>query len=162
MSQKNQVSFKLADADLSEINAAIATLKSKLLPHLKSLNAADRHELPKMGDKTVAFVRKALDHCSQNPEIAPQFLDVDEFKTDVEAVESIRHLYAPLLQITDALGDTMMLSGSEGYSAALTFYNAVKSAQKSNIPKAGTIYEDLSSRFPGKSITAAKAAAEAK
>ena len=149
MSQQNLVSVQLKDQDLAEIRAAIAVLNTKLLPVLRSLKPEDRHELPKMGDKTVAFVQKALEHCASTPELAPQFLNLAEFEADVAAVESLRTLHAPLLQITDSLSDTMLMAGSDAYAAALMYYSSVKSAKKSNVPKAGTIYDDLSTRFPG-------------
>ena len=63
-------------------------------------------------------------------------------------------MYQPLLQITESLSDTMTLSGSEAYSAALMFYNSTKNATKSKIPKAETIYNDLAARFPAKVKTA--------
>ncbi|MHB8139634.1 MAG: hypothetical protein ACYDGO_14780 [Smithellaceae bacterium] len=106
--------------------------------------------MPKMGDKTVAFVQKTLEYSLQNPELVPQFLNVDELAMDVHAVEAIRAMYEPLLQITEALSDTMTLSGSEAYSASLMFYNSTKNAMKSKIHKAETIYNDLSNRFPGR------------
>ena len=52
-------------------------------------------------------------------------------------------------QISANLEDTLTLSGSEAYIAALIYYNAVKAAAKNSIPGAKTIYEDLSQRFPG-------------
>lgn len=151
MSQQNLVSFGLPENDLVEINAAIATLRTKLLPALKTIKPEEKSELSKMGDKTVAFVQKALEHCAANPELAPQFLDMAEFRADVITVESLRAIYAPLLQITDSLSDTMTLAGSDAYAAALIFYNSVRNARKSNIAKAGTIYDDLATRFPVKS-----------
>ena len=150
MSQVNNVSLNLTEAELTEINGAISILKEKLLPKLKTLTTDERVELPKMGDKTVAFVTKACEYCSQNPDLVPPFIDKNEFKIDVEAVESIRSIVNPLRQITDALNDTSLLSGSEAYQAALLFYNSVKSAGKSGIPSAEAIYNDLSARFPGR------------
>lgn len=150
MPQQNLVSFGLPENDLAEIRTAISTLSTKLLPALKSLTAPERMEMAKMGDKTVAFVQKALEHCTANPELAPQFLDVTEFSGDVRAVETLRSIHAPLLQITDSLSDTMMLAGSDAYAAALIFYNSIRSAHKSNIAKAGAIYDDLAGRFPGR------------
>lgn len=154
MSQQNLVTVKIEEADLTEIKAAISVLQTKLMPHLKSLNADERHDLPKMGDKSVAFVQKAMEHCSQNPELAPQFLDVKEFSQDMFALETLRSLHQPIAQISDALSDTMTMSGSDAYAAALMFYNSVKSAKKSNVAKAGTIYDDLSVRYPGKPMKA--------
>jgi len=150
MSQQNLVSFSIPEADMAEITAAIGTLKSKLLPALRVLSPDEKGGLAKMGDKTVSFVQKSLEHCTANPELAPQFLDVTEFASDVRAVESLRGIYGPMSQITDALGDTMILAGSDAYAAALVFYNSVRTAQKSNVVKAGTIFDDLSTRFPGR------------
>lgn len=49
---------------------AIATIKEKL-PFLVDLSADDRKTLPKMGDKSRAFVSKALEVAAQNPEFLP-------------------------------------------------------------------------------------------
>ena len=161
MPQKNLVSLSIADADMEKIKAAVKTLNEVLLPNLKTLKPDDRHELPKMGDKTVAFVKKSLEYSGSNPDIAPQFLDVKEFKIDVDAVETVRALFQPISQIADVLNDTMLLAGSEAYAGALMYYNAAKNAAKSNIPGAKVIYNDLSSRFPGrpKAVAAAVSAA---
>lgn len=151
MSQKNLVSFKIPEADLAEIQACIATLQTKLLPRLTTLSPEERQEMLKMGDKTVSFVQKTVEYCKNNPDLVPPFLDIDELAVDLAAVETIRSIYQPLLQITDSLSDTMSLSGSESFSASLMFYSAVKNAMRSNIQKAETIYSDLSARFPGRS-----------
>ncbi len=142
--------MKIPDADMTAIKGAIDTLKAKLLPHLKTLSPDERRELPKMGDKTVTFVQKALDHCRECPDLVPQFLDVDGLESDVSAFENIRTLLQPIIQLTDALNDTMMLAGSEAYSAALVFYSSTKNAMKSKVPKAETVYNDLANRFPGR------------
>jgi hypothetical protein len=150
MTQNNIVSLNIPAADLKEIQASIKTLQAKLLPHLVTLSPDDRHEMAKMGAKTVNFVQKSLEYCGQNPDLVPPFLDVNELTIDTRAVELLRSLYQPLLQITEGVSDTMTLSGSEAYSAALLFYTSVKSAAKAKIQKAETIYNDLSARFPGR------------
>ena len=54
----------------------------------------------------------------------------------------------------------MLLSGSDAYAAALLFYNSVKGAKKSNIAKAGSIYDDLAERFPGRPLKKEQPAAK--
>jgi hypothetical protein len=76
-------------------------------------------------------------------------MDVAELTTDFRSVEALRVLYQPLLRVTEALSDTIMLAGSEAFSGALLFYNSTKNAMKSKIQKAEGIYRDLSARFPG-------------
>jgi hypothetical protein len=87
-------------------------------------NANERMELPKMGDKTIGFVQKTLEYSWENPELVPSFLNVVDFEADLRGFETFRSLYQPVLQIADALSDTMLLTGSEPYTAALIFYNA--------------------------------------
>jgi len=149
MPQQNLVSINIPEKDLADIKSAINVLRDKLLPHLKSLPADEKKELPKMGDKTVSFVQKSLDYSVQNKEFIPAFLDTAEFKKDLDNFYKIRELYQPVLQIEEALNDTMFLLGSDAYQAALVYYNSVKGAAKSNIQNADTIYNDLSGRFPG-------------
>ncbi|HOF33918.1 MAG TPA: hypothetical protein PK624_09005 [Spirochaetota bacterium] len=150
MSQQNFVSVDISAEEMDQIKSAVDVLVSKLLPKLKTLNADEKKELPKMGDKTYAFVQKACEHCVQNPDLVPQFLDLDEFKRDVSAFEKLRGIKSQVSQIAEALSDTQTLSGSDAYSAALMFYNTVKTAKKTNVPKAGSIYDDLSKRYPGR------------
>jgi hypothetical protein len=149
MITSNLVSLNIPDADLVAVKDAIQVLNEKLLPHLQNLSADDRREIPKMGDKTFAFVSKAHAHMVTNPTLVPPYVAVDELKVDLEAVETLRQLFTPLRQLADLVDDTMLLSGSEAYIAALAFYNYVKGAGKAGVPGTDLIYSDLKQRFPG-------------
>ena len=65
----------------------------------------------------------------------------------MNAVDMLTKLFRPLDQLNSLLKDSIMLSGSEAYVAALAFYNSVKQASKMNITGAIDIYSDLSKRF---------------
>jgi hypothetical protein len=149
MSQTNSIAVSIPEADLAEIRGAIGVLRVKLAPHLKSLTPQDRHELPKMGDKTMGFVQKAFEYGTRHAELAPGFLDFEAMATDVKAVELLRELSMSLDPLNEALNDSLTLSGSEAYQGALLFYGNVKAAAKAKTPGAEAIYDDLSTRFPG-------------
>lgn len=127
----------------------IESIESKLT-FLINLKADDRHNLAKMGDKTLAFVTKSLEYSKQNPSIVPPFLDVTKFDSEVKIVNDLSSIMKPLRQLLEKLDDTAMLAGSEAYASALVFYNAVKSASKADVPGMKNIYEDLQIRFPGR------------
>jgi hypothetical protein len=150
MAQKNMVTVSFSETDIRDINNAIAVLRNTLLPKLKELKPEEKMNYPVMGDKSIAFVQKALEYCGYNEELTPKFFDADEFSRDFKAVEVMRSFRAPLAQMSDMLLDTMCLAGSDSYSAALMFYNSVKIARKANIPKSQTIHDELAKRFPGK------------
>jgi len=153
---ENRVSFSITPEVEQSILDAIAQIENDL-PMLINLSADDRHDLPKMGDKTLAFVTKSLEYAKQNSGIVPPFLNISEFEKDVIAATSMSKILRPLKQLLEKIDDTTMLTGSEAYSAALIFYGAVKGAAKADVGGMKTVYDDLQARFPGRSKTATPA-----
>ena len=146
----NRVTLNISPTDEADIIAAIQTLQTKLLPYLITLTPSERQALPKMGDKTLAFVTKAAEFMAQNPNLVPSYVDVAELDVDLKAVAQLRGFHNQLFEFTKGLEDTMMQSGSEAYLAALSFYRAVKAAARVPVPNAENVYNELRVRFPGR------------
>lgn len=144
----NQISIVVSPEDKTAIDSSVETLRTKLQPYLIALSADERRILPKMSDKSISFVDKALNYVSSNPEFAPPYLNKDELGKDVVAVEILNGFAKQLAQIVTGLDDTIMLAGSEAYVAALAYYNSVKEAARRDILNAKPVYEDLKQRFP--------------
>jgi hypothetical protein len=128
----------------TNIDATLALLAPYLLP----LTPAERHDLPKMGDKTLSFVEKAQDYAHQYPALCPSYLDLQAFDTDMTDATGLRKVHIVAKQLSSDIDDTVMGAGSEAYQAALVFYNAVKAAAAQDIPGAKEVYNDLKARFP--------------
>jgi hypothetical protein len=150
MEKENKISLSISAEDMQAIQGAIQTLQDKLLPLLVQLDKDERKELNPMGDKSVAFVTKAYEYATQNPELVPNYMDVPEMKKDMDAVTLLRQIGNPLWQLAQYLDDTQMVAGSEAMTEALVFYNAVKNATKLKIGASQQIYDDLKQRFPGR------------
>ena len=148
MPQENLFELNIPAADLQAIQDAIQTLNTRLAPHLISLSANSRRELPKMGDKSLAFVRKAREYANNHPDLVPGFLSLALFEADLRGVDTLSNLQRMLKPLIDNLDDSLTLSGSEAYQAALVFYRSVRAAAQSGMPNAKTVYDDLSARFP--------------
>ena len=146
---ENRVSITISPEAIANIIAAINTIGQNL-PSLINLSNEDRKTLPKMGDKSMAFVTKTLGYAKQNPKVVPSFLDLTEFEKDVVAVTDLNKVLIPLQQLVEKLDDTTLQAGSEAYTAALIFYNAVKGAARAGEPGMKTVYDDLQARFPGR------------
>lgn len=56
---ENRISTSLSQADREAVIAAVSTIREKL-PFLMDLTTEERRSLPKMGDKSRAFVSKTL------------------------------------------------------------------------------------------------------
>lgn len=149
-SQNNTLSFHLTAAEKTRLDDAFGTIEEILVPKLIALTLEGRNELPKMGDVTLGFVTKALEYAKSHPTLVPTFTDVTELETDLLGAAVLSGYLRRLNILMSGLSDTAMLSGSEAYVAALSFYQNVKLAAKNNIPGAQAIYADLSERFPGR------------
>jgi hypothetical protein len=122
----NPISATISQEDRDAIAQAVATIKQRL-PFLIDLVGDERSNMPKMGDKSRAFVSKALEVASQNSDFLPRSFDVDEMRKDLVLYEDLSGLMMTLAQLQDMLDDTCLLVGSEAYTAALTVYNYAKS-----------------------------------
>lgn len=147
MSIENIVNVRISDEDKAAVEAAIATLEDKLGPYLIALTPDQRRKFPKVKNKTLPFVQKVTDYIRFAPEFIPNFMKIEEFTTDFDAYQLLQNMQRRMQQLVSGLDVTILLSGSEAYKAALSYYNAVKQAAKMNVSNAREIQEELSKRF---------------
>lgn len=125
----NLISATLTPEDRDAVMAAIATIKQKL-PFLVDLTVEERKSLPKMGDKSRAFVSKAAEVATQNPDFLPRSFDLDEMQQDVALFESLYPILLALTQLQELVDDTCTAVGSDAYAAALLVYNYARASGK--------------------------------
>jgi hypothetical protein len=143
----NKINYSIPDEVIAEATSKITDVVNILKPYLIALTPTDRHNLPKMSDGTLPFVQKCLDYCQSNPEYAPSYIDFNGLVSDMKVYSQLIPVYRLIDQLENKLNDTTMEVGAESYISALSYYNSVKLAAKSNAPGAKAIYEDLKMRF---------------
>lgn len=121
------ISATLDATDREAVMQAVATIKARL-SFLVDLSAEERKTLPKMGDKSRAFVSKALEVATQNPDFLPRSFDLEELRKDVQLFEALYPLLLSMTQLQELLDDTCLAVGSEAYAAALQVYNYAKAS----------------------------------
>ena len=126
---ENVVNAQLSVADRQAVLAAITTIKEKL-PFLTDISPEERRTLPKMGDKSRAFVSKALELATQNQGILPRSFDLEAMQRDVELTEGLYPILLALTQLLELVEDTYVIAGSEAYTAALLVYSYAKASGK--------------------------------
>jgi hypothetical protein len=144
----NRISTALAPTDRDEVMAAITTIKEKL-PFLIDLTLEERKSLPKMGDKSRAFVSKALEVATQNPDFLPRSFALEEMAQDVALFESLYPILLSLTQLHELVDDTVMAVGSDAYAAALVVYNFAKASGRGSGLDA--VADEMGRRFARKS-----------
>ncbi len=134
---------------LADALAAIRQARQALAPYLVALTPEERAALPKMGDKSVAFVTKAAEFAQSLPTLMPQYLDVPGLVIDAGVSADLLPLYLELNGFATDVDSTRLEAGSEGYSAALVAYSALKTAATLNQPGAQAAVAELEPRFAG-------------
>lgn len=145
---ENRIDASLSPADQKAVMQAIATIKEKL-PFLIDLSKEERIALPKLGDKSRAFVVKALEVATQNPDVLPRTFDIEEMRRDVELFEALYPIMLSLSQLQQLIDDTYFAAGSEAYVAALAVYQYAKVS--GNTQGLDAALDELGRRFARKS-----------
>jgi hypothetical protein len=154
MAIPNRVSATLSQEDQDALLNAVATIRQKL-PFLLGLSPDERRTLPRLGDKSRAFVTKALEVATQNPGFLPRSFDIDEMKQDVRLFDAMYPLLLSLTQLQELLDDTTTVVGSEAYAAALLVYGYAKTSGRNTGLDAAV--DDMSQRFARKAARTAAA-----
>jgi hypothetical protein len=118
---------------------AITDIQTKL-PFMVDLTTDDRRSIPKMGDRSRAFVDQSLVVATQNQAILPRSFDVTLFQRDVALVRQLEPVVLALRQLMKHVEDTYLAAGSDAYSNALLVYQVAKLAGKN-----GSLDEHLDS-----------------
>ena len=148
MSQENLISTSISTETLVAVNTNLTAINTALAHILLfNLTATERQSLRIMGDKSIAFVQKALEYAENNPALLPPYLSLAEAQKDFALTHDLYGILQQINTLQRAVEDTMMVAGSEAYDAALIFYNSVKGASRVNVPGSEAVYNDLQHRF---------------
>lgn len=124
-SMQNRITTTITEADRQAVLDAFQTILTKL-PFLVDLSPDDRRELPKMGDKSVAFVRKSVEMAQEGADYLPGAFDAAEFKSDLAIYDALLPFLQKATKLQELLDDTIMLVGSDLYVGSLDHYSAAK------------------------------------
>lgn len=122
---QNRIDATLEVAKRDQVLDLIAQIRT-ILPFLIDLTPEERQSLPKMGDKSRAFVAQALQLAEHDDQYLPRSFDVAEMRRDVELAEGLHPIVVALKQLTEFVDDTYVQVGSEAYTAALVVYQSAK------------------------------------
>lgn len=128
MSQ-NLISMDLNAEQWAEVDNALATLE-QMLAGLIALSPDERQRITKMGEKSEAFARHAVDVMGENLPILPRNLDMDEVRRDLRMHDALRPRVVRLTRLLEKANDTDMALGSDVMTAALEGYAFLKIAGK--------------------------------
>ncbi len=118
----------ITDQDWTDIDAALATLETKLGSLLLDLTIEQRRRLTKMGDKSEAFCRQTLVVARQNAAKLPAdtVTDLTTEEGDLASLDKLRQRLTRLSQLGEKAADSEMALGSDIMVFALATYGMLK------------------------------------
>ena len=143
MSQ-NLIDLNLTPEALNAIDGALNTLETQL-SSLLALTPDQRRQLTKMGDKSEAFCRQAVDVLGENPSILPVNFDYPGFRRDLASLDALRPRLVRLARLLERAEDTAMALGSDLMTNSLEGYAFLKIAGKAE--GLDSLRKMLSARF---------------
>lgn len=124
---QNLISYQLTSADLAAVDGALKTLEDRLAS-LIDLTPVQRRTLVKMGDKSEAFARKAVEVLNNNPNVLPGNFDLAELRRDLAGFDQLRRRLMRVARIHERMADSQLALGSDVMSATLEGYAFLKVA----------------------------------
>ncbi len=147
--QENKISQTYTAAMVQTATTKIGEIRA-LFPGLLTLKPEERAAYLKMGERTVPFVQKALDYSSRNASYVPSFVNIPELNKDFQVAQVLLQVSKQLNELQNAIEDTLLIAGSEAFSASLAIYKNIQLSASHGVAGAQEAADDMSTRFPGR------------
>lgn len=125
MMTNNLVNLTLTETQITNVEAALATLETEL-GGLIALSAMDKRRMRKMGEKSESFSRQALRVVSQNPQMIPPNIAINDALDDLKLLDQLRPWLSRLSRLCERGNDTDAALGNDIMSVALQAYGLLK------------------------------------
>jgi hypothetical protein len=129
---ENRISAVISDADLAEVLAALATVRTKL-PFLINLDPADRKNKRKTGTKREGYVVDVYNASTANSGAIPSSFSIAEWTKDEVVNDVMKVIFSNLGNLTESVSDTMLQIGNERVKQADLCYGYLKSGAAGNV-----------------------------
>lgn len=120
----NRVDLTLSAAQRTALDDALASLRGALAFLEPAADAAPAQL--RMGDKGLAFSRRAVEILRQHPEAFPSTLDPAAVTRDLDLYDALERYEIALRDALDVLSSARASAGAEAYTATRFIYSVVK------------------------------------
>ena len=147
MAFENLISIQFTEAELAQLDAAMASIAQVLRDKTINLTPEQRQQYGRIAEQNKLFVNKAKEYMEQNMQHVPAFIDKAEFDQDFQARTQIESRITQLQGLVEQLSDTKTLLDHDNYHNAITFYRNIKFLSQENVPGTTTLYEGMKQFF---------------
>jgi hypothetical protein len=129
MSSQNLVSTQLTAQAVTDITAAITTIRTNL-PFLLNLNAAQRKSLRNITEASQGIAQATINFVAQHPDALPGTFNTAEFNKDAALLAPLQQVASLIASLNTDTNDTLRALHSDLYAETLDVYAYAKAANR--------------------------------
>ena len=127
---------------------ALRTLLDIITPKAPVLSNDDRRVYGSVAEQNKLKINKGRTYMQQFPELAPSFIDKEEFERDFQARIDAEELMMLAEDALRKLSDMKTMLDYDNYQDVLAFYRSVRYSASEKVSNAVTVYTDMKQFFP--------------
>jgi hypothetical protein len=141
----HNISATIDVATFQDIKNSVERIKNAL-PFLVNMTKKERN-VGKLNHDKLAFLKAAYDYATNNPNLIPATLPMDEWEKDIKLLEQLTLLLQEVNVLQEAISDTNIALRIETQIAAKQFYKYAQIAAKGQTPGIDIIVDDLKKKL---------------
>jgi hypothetical protein len=143
---ENKVDAAVTPEDETLVIDSLKNVRT-VMPFLVNIPPDERTRLARLSRGKVDFLDTVKVQLEARPDLAPSYLNIDEFNKDMALRDVLYRVRAELASLDEILDDTLVLLESEAYQQGRLFYKSVKAAAKEGAEDAERIADELGYHF---------------
>jgi hypothetical protein len=143
MATSNYIS---AEFTAEQETTAMNTIKGleTQLGFLVDMDPATLRRIARAGDRSTAFVGRALNLATESPDILPGDFDLAEFRRDIDLGLALTRVNAALTRVQERIRTTITAAQADAYAQALEVYHRSKRTKRAGFD---ALTRELAARF---------------
>ncbi len=142
------------ESDQSAIEKAFQKLEEAINAVNDCHKTFEGQKLPKLRDRSNAFVKRAIAYAQEQPNLVPGFLDIPALVKEYRLSLQMDKLFSKVQELAKTINNTALWAGSKAIQRSFAFYQAVLKASMENVPGTEKIVEDMQKSFLGNDTAA--------
>lgn len=139
----------LSDVDFIEVTKKI-NIVIDILPFLINLTKQERIQKGAYTRRKDLFVQTAFEIATNEPLLVPQNLNMVGWENDIKLLEQLNTIHRQVMQLQEALDDTIIALKTETAKTSSLFYNSLKLQAKFNTPGVDAMVSKLKGMLSNK------------
>lgn len=146
----DKLTVQFTPEEVKKVQKALEEVEKILEPRTINLTPQEKKKMTGPGKKSQIWRNPILIYLDHFPELTPSFMNVEEYRSDIKALEVLTGINAKLIMIKEMVNDTSAQLRSDIYQQADCYRENVLNAAKRNVPGSTSVAREIKKLFSTK------------